>query len=222
MGGLAYHVLNRAVGRRRLFNDDGDYIALEQTLGEAWERLGTRICAYCIMPNHWHLVLWPRKDGELSEFMRWLTVTHTQRYHAYRRTAGQGPLYQGRFKSFPIEHDPHFLRVCRYVERNAVRAGLAERAEDWQWGSTACRGRKPDERRWLANLADWPVSPPRNWLALLNQPEDEEELTALRTSVKRGAPFGTAEWREKTAAKLGIESSLRPRGRPRRPATGDE
>jgi putative transposase len=81
------------------------------------------------MPNHWHLVLWPRKKGELSEFMRWLTVTHTQRWHASHRTSGTGPLYQGRFKSFPIEDDDHLLAVVRYVERNALRAKLVARAE---------------------------------------------------------------------------------------------
>lgn len=219
MGGLAYHVLNRAVGRRRLFNAPSDYDAFERVLGEARARTGTRICAYCLMPNHWHLVLWPREDGELSEFMRWLTVTHTQRYHAFRRTAGEGALYQGRFKSFPIEQDPHFLRVCRYVERNALRAELVKRAETWAWASAACRGRKLDERRWLTAPADWPVAPPRNWLAAVNRPdEDEGELAALRESVKRGRPFGSPEWQRTTAAMLGLESTLRPRGRPRKPA----
>ena len=81
------------------------------------------------MPNHWHFVLWPQGDGDLSEFMRWLTVTHTQRWHAAHHTAGTGPLYQGRFKSFPIQADDHLLTVLRYVERNALRANLVERAD---------------------------------------------------------------------------------------------
>jgi putative transposase len=215
MGGLAYHVLNRAVGRRRLFLKDDDYEAFERVLGEAWERTGTRICAYCVMPNHFHMVVWPQEDGELSEFMRWLTVTHTQRVHAHRRTAGEGPLYQGRFKSFPIEQDPHFLRACRYVERNALRAGLVERAEEWRWCSLWRRQRRADERRFLLMPSDWPVSPPRNWPTVVNRPENEEELEALRQCVKRGAPFGDADWQGRTAATLGLESSLRPRGRPK-------
>jgi putative transposase len=214
-GGLAYHVLNRAVGRRRLFNRDEDYDAFERVLGEAWERLGTRICSYCVMPNNFHMVLWPRKDAELSEFMRWLTVTHTQRCHAHRRTSGEGPLYQGRFKSFPIEQDPHFLRACRYVERNALRSGLVERAEDWRWGSLWRRQQVADERRILLGPSDWPVSPPRNWTAVVNRAESEEELEALRQCVKRGAPFGEPDWQTRIAAKLGLESALRPRGRPR-------
>jgi putative transposase len=112
-GGYVYHVLNRAVGRARLFDKSGDYAAFEKVLEEAKEWQPTRLLAYCIMPNHWHLILWPDEDGDLSEFMRWLTVTHTQRWHAHRHTAGTGPLYQGRFKSFPIQDDDHFLTVCR-------------------------------------------------------------------------------------------------------------
>ncbi len=115
MGGLVYHVLNRAVGRGTLFEKHADYEAFEHVLKQAWDRHGTRIVSYCLMPTHWHLVLWPRKDDELSEFMRWLTVTHTQRRHAHYHSAGTGPVYQGRFKSFPIQQDAHFLTVCRYV-----------------------------------------------------------------------------------------------------------
>jgi putative transposase len=134
-GGIAYHVLNRRVGRLPLFEKLGDYSAFEKVLSEVCERTNVRIAAYCLMPNHWHLLLWPRADGELSEVMRWITVTHTQRWHAHRRSAGSGPVYQGRFKSFPVQTDEHFLTVARYVERNAMRAGLVERAEHWQWSS---------------------------------------------------------------------------------------
>ena len=146
-GGYVYHVLNRAVGRARLFHKSADYAAFEKVLEEAKEWLPTRLLAYCVMPNHWHLVLWPEDDGDLSEFMRWLTVTHTQRWHAHRHTAGTGPLYQGRFKSFPIQDDDHFLTVCRYVERNALRAKLALKAEHWRWSSLwfrrHCQRRRP-------------------------------------------------------------------------------
>ena len=99
MGGLVYHVLNRAAGRATLFEKDADYEAFERVPEEAWRREPTRIVAYCVMPNRWHMVLWPRRDDELSEFLRWLTVTRTQRWHANRHTAGTGPLYQGRFTS---------------------------------------------------------------------------------------------------------------------------
>src|SRR5438309_3484915 len=134
-GGLVYHALNRGNARSLIFDDDEDYAAFERTLGEAVARHDMRLLAYCLMPNHFHLVVWPRLDGELTRFMRWLTMTHTQRWHAHRHSAGSGHLYQGRFKSFPVQSDEHLYTVCRYVERNARRAGLAPRAEQWRWGS---------------------------------------------------------------------------------------
>ena len=80
------------------------------------------------MPNHFHILLWPREEGDLFRFMSWLTMTHTQRWHAHHRTAGTGHLYPGRFTSFPVQSDEHFfLTVYRYVERNALRANLVGR-----------------------------------------------------------------------------------------------
>ena len=221
MGGLAYHVLNRGVGRSKLFRKDADYEAFERILAEAWERTRTRTLCYCVMPSHWHLVLWPRADGELSEFMRWLTVTHAQRWHAHHHTAGTGPIYQGRFKSFPIQKDEHLLTVCRYVERNALRANLVERAEAWRWSSLwKRRNAKPADRAFLQMPSAWPVEPPRNWLTVVNRAETPAELEALQQAVTRGSPFGAAKWQKRTAAKLGLEATLRPRGRPRK--GGDE
>ena len=124
-GGIVYRVLNRGVGRRAIFRKPGDYEAFEKALTETQARFRCRVLGYCLMPNHWHLLLWPRRDGELSEFMRLLTVTHVQRWHAHRQTAGTGPVYQGRFRSFPVQSDEHFLTVARYVEGNALRAKLA-------------------------------------------------------------------------------------------------
>jgi putative transposase len=106
-GGYVYHALNRAAGRQPLFEKDGDYEVFERALAEALDRVPVRLLAYCVMPNHWHLVLWPKADGELSRFLGWLTLTHAQRWHAHRHTAGTGHLYQGRFKSFPIQEDDH-------------------------------------------------------------------------------------------------------------------
>lgn len=212
-GGLAHHVLNRRVGRLRLFEKPADYAAFEQILQEAYDRTQIRIAAYCLMPNHWHLLLWPRQDGELSEVVRWITVTHTQRWHAHRHTAGTGPVYQGRFKSFPVQTDAHFLTVARYVERNARRAKLVRRAEDWQWSSLWRRAQ--GAAKLTGWLSAWPMERPRNWVARVNQPETAAELEALRTSVQRGRPFGSETWVLRTAKQLGMESALRPRGRPK-------
>ena len=117
-GGLIYHALNRANARLRIFDEEADYAAFVKVLAEVVTRTGMRLLAYCVMPNHFHLVVWPVGDGDLSRFMRLLTLTHTQRWHAHRRSAGTGHLYQGRFKSFPVQGDGHFSTVCRYVERN--------------------------------------------------------------------------------------------------------
>src|SRR5207244_3632564 len=139
-GGLVYHVLNRAVARLPLFQKDGDYAAFERVLAEALARHPIRLLSYCVMPNHWHMVLWPKKDGELTAFLRWLTHTHTMRWHAHYHTSGTGHLYQGRFKSFPIEADDHLYAVLRYVERNALRAGLVGRTPRSSAGFAANRG----------------------------------------------------------------------------------
>ena len=217
-GGLVYHVLNRRVARLPLFERDVDYAAFERVLEEALVRNGIRLTAYCLMPNHWHLLLWPRKDDEPSETLRWLTLTHTQRWHAAHHSAGSGPLYQGRFKSFPVQTDEHFLTVARYVERNALQADLVRRAENWRWGSLWRQYKGGEEARALLN--EWPVPRPRNWLDLVNQDETAQELEALRRGVQRGQPFGSVSWQERTAKRLSLESSLRPRGRPKRAGDG--
>jgi putative transposase len=208
-----YHVLNRRVGRLPLFQKAVDYATFEEVLEEAYERSGTRILTYCLMPTHWHMVLWPRTDGELSDVLRWITVTHTQRWHAHHETSGTGPVYQGRFKSFPVQTDAHFVTVIRYVERNPLRAKLVEQAEDWRWGSLWRREQR--DRRARAFLSEWPVSRPRNWVVRVNQPQTEGELQAVRQSVQRGRPFGSETWVGRMAKRLGLESTLRPRGRPK-------
>ena len=215
-GGLVYHVLNRGVGRRRVFDDDGDYAAFARALAEACDRFpAVAVVTFCLMPNHWHLVLWPAADGVLSEFMRVLTVTHTQRWHAHRHTAGQGPVYQGRFKSFPVEADGHLLSVGRYVERNAVRAGLADAAAAWPWGGAAARAAGANAPAWLLPLDRWPAEVPGDWSAWVDRAETAAELDALRTSVRRGRPYGSDVWQQATAERLGLTSTLRARGRPR-------
>lgn len=213
-GGIAYHVMNRTWGKIDLFEDAGDYEAFERVLGEARQREEEMaVCCYCLMPNHFHLVLWPEKDGQLSRFMQWLTMTHTQRWHAHRHSAGRGHLYQSRFKSFPIKQDGHFLKVCRYVERNVLRAGLVDKAEQWPWCSLAARQQEAAQRRVIRDA--WPVRRPADWIARVNRPEDQKELAALRKCRDRGQPFGDEAWVLQTAGRLHLESSLRPVGRPK-------
>lgn len=211
---MVFHVLNRGVGRQRLFDKPADYVAFEELVEETLDKVAMRVCAYCLMPNHWHFVLWPEHDGDLAAFMQRLTVTHVTRWQKHRRRVGEGHVYQGRFKSFPVQTDEYFYQVVRYAERNALRANLVERAEDWQW-SSLCRREHgtPDDRRWLST---WPLSRPREWLKYVNEPQTEAELDALRRSVTRGQPFGSPQWTAATAKHLGLESTIRTRGRPKK------
>ena len=214
LGGYVYHVLNRANARMTIFEKDGDYEAFENVLLQAVERTRTRLLAYCVMPNHWHLLVWPRHDGELSKFVGWLTLTHTQRWHAHRHSAGAGHLYQGRFKSFPIEENDHLYTAARYVERNARRANLVPRAEQWRWGSLYrwLRGSAEDARL----LAAWPLPRQANWVEHVNDPLTEAELSAVRRSVERGTPYGGGAWCHRAINRLGLHSTIRPRGRPKK------
>jgi putative transposase len=211
--GWIYHALNRAVARLPLFRKVADYEAFELVLDEARARVPIDILAYCLMPNHWHFVLRPKEDGQLTEFLRWLTHTHTMRWHAHYQTSGTGHLYQGRFKSFPVEDDEHFYTLVRYVERNALRAGLVSEAEAWRWCSLWRHASGNAEARAL--LAKWPVSRPRDWLERVNKPDSDAELDAIRCAVRRGSPFGGNDWQRTAAQLLSLESTLRPRGRPR-------
>jgi putative transposase len=210
-GGL-YHALNRGNSRAAIFRKDADFEAFENTLGEGLERFQVQLFAYQLMPNHWHLVLRPLRDGEMSRFLRWVTATHTMRHHAHYHTSGEGHLYQGRYKSFPIQEDAHFLTICRYVERNALRAKLVKRAQDWRWGSLWRWQQKPEPVPRL--LSNWPIPRTANWLARVNEPLTDLELADVRRSTVRGRPFGETEWIEKVAKKSDLSSTLRPRGRP--------
>ncbi len=212
VGGLIYHVLNRANSRRRLFYSDKDYLAFFKALRQAlarWPEI--KLLAICIMPNHWHLVLLPSRDGELSEFMRWLTQTHTQRWRTAKHTVGYGALYQGRFKSFIVQDDRHLLVLCRYVEANALRGRLVQRAEEWRWGSAWMRGDEASK----SLLSDWPVDRPRNWSSLLNELQDNAQMEKIKTSIERNRPLGDEQWVERMTKRLRLEHTLRPPGRPR-------
>jgi putative transposase len=211
-GEFVYHVLNRSNGRVPLFNDDGDYAAFERVLAEACERVSMRILAYCVMPNHWHLVLWPRQDGDISRLMGWLTLTHTQRWHAHHHTSGHGHLYQGRFKSFVVEQNEYLLTVCRYVERNALRAGLVARAEHWRWGSAWQRSGGAS----VVPLSEMPTERPSDWLQWVNTPQTDAELSAIRQSVTKGQLFGNSWWIDQMVKLWSLGSTVRFRGRPKK------
>jgi putative transposase len=214
VGGECYHVISRGNARARVFHDPPDYELFVTLLERACRLLPMEVFAYCIMPNHFHLVLRPENDGDLGHWMRWLLTAHVRRHHL--RYGSSGRIWQGRFKAFPIQEDTHLLTVVRYVERNALRAHLVTAAQDWQWCSLARRMRAPLP----GFLASLPLELPSGWVNRVNAPETTSELEALRCSVNRGRPFGAARWVRSTVARLGLESSMRARGRPPRGQAG--
>jgi putative transposase len=214
VGGYVYHVLNRANGRAQIFETDKDYQLFESVLEEARDRTEMRILAYEIMPNHWHLVLYPKKDGDVTKFMGWFTLTHTQRVHSNKKTIGHGHLYQGRYKSFLCQDDSYFLQLVRYVERNALRAGLVKKAQDWRWSSVWRREYGTKEQKKL--LSQWPVEMPMNYSKLLNLPQSEKEENSIRNSMIRGSPYGGDSWVGGVIKKFGLEITMRKRGRPKK------
>ncbi len=183
--GTVYHVLNRGNGRMRIFHKAGDFEAFEQVLSEAMKRYAVELLTYCLMPNHWHLVVRPKTDQSLGHWMRWVGVTHVRRYREHYHSRGGGHVYQGRFKSFPVAEDDYFLTLCRYVEANPLRAGLVERAEQWQWSGLWRRMHGSAELR----LSSWPVERPRNWLAWVNRELNDEQTEGIRICVQRGRPL---------------------------------
>ena len=200
-----------------MFFTDKDYLAFFKALDEALARYpGVQILSLCVMPNHWHLVVRPRRDGELSAFMRWLTQTHTQRWRHAKHTVGYGSLYQGRFKSFIVQEDRHFLVLCRYVERNPVRVRqkLVNRAEQWRWSSAWLRLNPQNE--FAKVLSDWPVKRPANWLSLLHEDQAERDEQQVLVSLERNRPMGETGWTERMVNRLGLNHTLRPPGRPRK------
>ncbi len=200
--------MNRGNGRTEVFHKEEDYKAFLRLLGDACERLPMRVLAYCLMPNHFHLALQPHDDGDVSRWMQWLMTAHVRRYHQHYHSSGH--VWQGRYKSFPIEADDHLYILLRYIERNPLRAGLVQRAQDWPWSSL----RWWRQRNRPTYLSNGPMDRPLDWVRRVNLPQTDAELKPVQTSLNRGIPFGTKAWQIRAAVRLGLQSTPRPRGRP--------
>jgi putative transposase len=197
-----------------MFRKEADFRAFEDVMVEAHLRHPIRVLSYSVLSNHWHFVVWPEEDGQLTDFFRKLAHTHAMRWRVSHRTVGYGHLYQGRFKSFPVQSDEHLLTLLRYVERNPLSAGLVERAHLWRWGSLWSRVHGEDAVR--AVLSPWPIERPANWTFRVNTPLSAQELKRVRLSLDRGRPFGDDEWVRRTVKGLGLEHTVRSEGRPRK------
>jgi len=217
--GMVFHLLNRAHEGGRLFGHDGDFRAFEGLLEEslAWCRergkCPVRLYAYCLMPNHWHMLASSEESQGLVSFLQRLTAAHVRRWRKYHGSPGRGVLYQGRFRSFPVQDDGHFSTVASYIEANALRSNLVERAEEWRWGSLSRRLQLRDT--WLSA---WPIPRPSHWIKQVNSHLKPGQINGLRTSVQRGRPYGTEDWCDTVVRDISLQSTLKNPGRPPVPA----
>ena len=213
VGGEVYHVLNRANARIQIFDEKQDYQTFETILEEAIDKYETPILAYCVMPNHWHILLQTKIDGDLQKFIGWISNTHTRRWHVSKESVGQGHLYQGRYKSFVCEKDNHLFTLLRYVERNPKTANLVKRAEEWQWSSLWRREYGSLKQKKI--LDKWPFDIPKDYLSIVDQAISNKELERIEKCEEKSIPFGKDPWVDRTVKKYNIEQVLRSTGRPK-------
>lgn len=206
---MCYHVINRGNCRMKIFYEDEDYQEFIELIEKYTKEINVRLMSYCIMPNHFHFVLRPKVGKDMSEWMRRVLTAQVRNYH--KRHLTNGHLWQGRYKSFPIQKNEYLETVLRYVERNALRANLVKKAEDWPWSSLYIRLNKKGDF-----LTIPPIELGKNWKTWVNKAITEDELVAIRNSVNRCSPYGSKHWIAKKVKELGLESTVAPRGRPKK------
>jgi len=211
-----FHVLNRGNHRQWLFHQPEDYAQFLQLLSDSIPKFSVTLWGYCLMGNHWHLVVEVEGMTHLSRWMHWVCNRHVRLVHRDNQSLGGGHIYQGRYKSFPIQDEGYLHNVLRYVEANPLRAKLVSRAEDWLWSSLSTAPAR-DGLLEVARpkLAAWERTDA--WRQEVNRPFSLANLDSLRQSVVRGTPQGQPQWIADLTANHDMESTVRPRGRPRKP-----
>ena len=187
--GVTFHLCNRTAGSLPLFQTPFDYLQWGQVLREALEKFPVSLFAYCVMPNHWHLLAQPQKPKSISRFMHWIGTTHAARYRKSHATVGHGAVYQNRFRSHAVEGPQAFLKTAAYIERNALSAGLVSKASAWPWSSAA--------KSTGLRLDRWPYPKPQNWNQLLAVPIDEETTQTIRWAEVSAQTFQCVDWKIK-------------------------
>ena len=211
-----FHVLNRGNHRQMLFRQPEEYALFFDLLGQSIPKFKVNLWGYCLMANHWHMVVEVEAMSRLSRRMHWLCNRHVRLVHRENRSLGGGHIYQGRYKSFPIQDESYLYNVLLYVEANPLRANLVSRAEDWPWSSlsgTAVRNGLIEVSR--PKLAPWDRG--SHWIQEVNEPLSLAKLDSMRQSVLRGTPQGQPQWIANLITTHGLESTVRPPGRPRKP-----
>jgi putative transposase len=219
--GLIYHVINRGNNRQNVFHKDADFMAFLKALADLKERKPFELYGYCLLNNHFHLLIKPLEEP-ISRIMQSLLVSHTQRYHKHHRSGGH--VWQGRFKSPVIQNDEHLLTVLRYIEANPVRANIVARADDYRWSSYLSHGLGQadplvDSLVTYQQISRSAKVRQQKWAAMVHRPLKKSALAAIRRSSATGLPYGDDSWVQRLAAKLGLDLTIRPRGRPRKTET---
>src|SRR4029078_2936315 len=179
--GVPQHIFNRGNRRSQVFRIAADYLGFLAALTDAADRTVVRLLAFCLMPNHWHLVVWPVRGVEVSTYMQVVMNAHLRDLQQRHATSGTAHVYQGRFKNSAIVTEPDFFNVCRYVESKAACAGLVQRAEQWEWSSLARSG--PADG--INILSPWPVARPANWLEEVNRPQTNRAVREIKKQLRR-------------------------------------
>jgi putative transposase len=208
--GFIYHVINRGNGGQTVFREHRDYQTFLQIMKKSKRLFAVKLYAYCLMPNHFHLVVSPVQAEQLSRWMQWVMTSYVRRHHHDYGTKGH--LWQGRFKSFVVQQDAHLVTLIRYAEGNPVRAGLVRSAKEWAWSSH----RETLGKRAKTWLDESPVPLPEPWEACVDTPLTKRKLKMLRECVNRQSPYGVSGWVSALCRELGLESTIRPIGRPRK------
>ena len=182
------HICNRSAGQITICQSAAEYIQFETCLKEMLEKFPLRLFAFCIMPNHWHLLLEGDTGQDVIKGMHWLGTTHAVRHRKDTGSIGRGAVYQNRFRAYPIQRNGAFYRVAHYIERNPVEASLCRSPDEWPWSSAS-----PGKTAALA-LSDWPVSKPKNWIETIQKPQDELVLNEIQNHEILQRPLGDPEW----------------------------
>lgn len=180
--GQIIHVCNRAAQQTQMFFNEFDYRQVIKALREAIAKHPVDLFAFCLMPNHWHLLLRAKKPMAISKMLHWFSTTQSIRWRRINHTSGYGAVYQNRFRSHPVCGGAAFLMVTRYIERNPVSANLCRTASDWQWSSASQQNQIP--------IHPWPVPKPKEWSKFLDQQIDKETLRQLQVAKRFNEPFG--------------------------------
>ena len=213
--GFVYHVINRGNERSRIFASEKDFESFLDMVRETSRRVTMRICAYCLMPTHWHFAMWPTADGAVSAYVHYLSTLHAVHHRRLHGRVGHGHVYQGRFRSFPVEGSLYYCTLVKYVEANPLRAGLVTRAESWRWSSLF------DRANGSTIVTPGPLELPGDWIDIVNTPTEDHELESLRVCAHSSRPYGSPHWTSETATAQGLATTFRPRGRPRRESLPD-